>query len=273
MLCKSCTLPAAKASQDYRVSLIAMALSNGKVSFDKVIKMIDDMVKLLGEEQIGDDAKKMYCEKEIDKTEDELKEVDHEIEDLGKAIDDTTEAIATLTDEIKALEEGIVELDKSVAEATETRKEEHDDFVQELAANTAAKDILGIAKNRLNKFYNPKLYKPPPKRELTEAERITVNNGGTLAPTAAPGGIAGTGIAVFAQVAMTAPPQVIVGGCAGTQYGCCPGSEKAASGPNGEGCESPGVLNLGGCKSTLHGCCPGSEEAASGPNGEGCESP
>merc|ERR1719440_907457 len=29
-----------------------------------------------------------------------------------------------------------------------------------------------------------------------------------------------------------------VGGCAGTQYGCCPGSTTAASGPNGEGCES-----------------------------------
>jgi len=193
-------------SKDYRVSLISMALRNGKVSFDKVIKMIDDMVKLLGEEQIGDDAKKKYCEAELDKVEDELKEVDHQIEDLGKAIEDTTEMLATLADEIKALGEGIQKLDKSVAEATEARKEEHDDFVQELAANTAAKDILGIAKNRLNKFYNPKLYKPPPKRELTEAERITVNNGGTLAPTAAPGGIAGTGVTVLEQTDGAPPP-------------------------------------------------------------------
>merc|ERR1719379_248577 len=53
----------------------------------------------------------------------------------------------------------------------------------------------------MNKFYNPKLYKPPPKRELTEEERITLNMGGTLAPTAAPGGIAGTGIG-FVQVRM-----------------------------------------------------------------------
>merc|ERR1719169_410150 len=51
-----------------------------------------------------------------------------------------------------------------------------------------------MAKNRMNKFYNPKLYKPPPKRELTEEERITLNMGGTLEPTAPPGGIAGTGI-------------------------------------------------------------------------------
>merc|ERR1719159_1114732 len=62
----------------------------------------------------------------------------------------------------------------------------------------------------MNKFYNPKLYKAPPKRELTEEERVTLNIGGTLAPTAAPGGIAGTGVTVFAQINMhrdvVAPP-------------------------------------------------------------------
>merc|ERR1711959_94921 len=51
----------------------------------------------------------------------------------------------------------------------------------------------------MNKFYNPGQYKAPPKRKLTEEERITLNNGGTLAPTEAPGGIAGTGIG-FMQV-------------------------------------------------------------------------
>merc|ERR1719480_542640 len=88
------------------------------------------------------------------------------------------------------------------------RKEEHEDYVNGMASNTAAKELLGFAKNRLNKFYNPKLYKEAPKRDLTEEERITVNMGGTLAPTAAPGGIAGTGIeAMFVQgSARVAPP-------------------------------------------------------------------
>merc|ERR1719262_857320 len=59
----------------------------------------------------------------------------------------------------------------------------------------------------MQKFYNPKMYKPPPKRELSEEDRITLNMGGTLAPTAAPGGIAGTGVAVLADVsAHEAPP-------------------------------------------------------------------
>merc|ERR1719265_2664274 len=58
----------------------------------------------------------------------------------------------------------------------------------------------------MNKFYNPKLYKPPPKRELTEEERITLNMGGTLAPTNPPGGIAGTGIGLAQSGNVAAPP-------------------------------------------------------------------
>merc|ERR1712217_221970 len=68
------------------------------------------------------------------------------------------------------------------------------------AENSAAKELLGFAKNRLNKFYNPKLYKAPPKRELSEQDRIAVNFGGEAPPTDAPGGIAGTGVTAFAQI-------------------------------------------------------------------------
>merc|ERR1719231_1892095 len=59
----------------------------------------------------------------------------------------------------------------------------------------------------MNKFYNPKLYKAPPKRELSAEDRITVNMGRTLAPTQPPGGIAGTGVAALSQVAPPPPPE------------------------------------------------------------------
>merc|ERR1719456_1441644 len=177
---------------DPRLDLIELAMHGGKMGFDKIIKMIDDLVVDLKAEQGVDNDKKKYCLAEFDKAEDKKKELDLDISDLNKAIADAEESIATLKSEIAALQDGIKKLDKSVAEATATRKEEHDDYVETLAANTAAKDLLGFAKNRLNKFYNPKLYKAPPKRELSEEDRITVNMGGTLAPTAAPGGIAGT---------------------------------------------------------------------------------
>merc|ERR550537_388779 len=100
---------AGKGGKDFRLELIAMALHGGKVSFEKVIKMIDDMVALLGKEQIDD----------------EEKELNIAIEDLEKAIADHKGTIATLTEELAALADGIKELDKSVAEATEQRKEEH----------------------------------------------------------------------------------------------------------------------------------------------------
>merc|ERR550514_450162 len=196
----------ATGQRDFRLQLIETALHSGKISFEKVIKMIDDMVALLAEEQTTDDEKKAYCEAEIDKTEDEEKELNHKIEDLEKAIADAKEAAAKLAEEIEALVEGIKALDKAVAEATEQRKEDHEDFVETLAANNAAKDIIAIAKNRLNKFYNPKMYKPAPKRELTKEERITVSLGGTAPPTAAPGGIAGTGVTALEQEKDAPPP-------------------------------------------------------------------
>merc|ERR1711966_315712 len=114
-----------------------------------------------------------------------------------------------LVEEIDALESAIKALDKSVAEATETRKEENAEYKELMANDGAAKELLEFAKNRLNKFYNPKLYKPLAKRELSEEDQLTVSMGGTLAPTAAPGGIAGTGITAFSQVAPPPPPEAM----------------------------------------------------------------
>merc|ERR1719463_438187 len=112
---------------DPRLDLLALSLRSRKVSFAKVIAMIDDMVALLAKEQADDEAQKLYCEESIDKAEDDIKELEHAIGNLESSIADTKEAIATLTEEIKALIDGI-------AEATETRKEENEDFVENMAA-------------------------------------------------------------------------------------------------------------------------------------------
>merc|ERR1711924_418130 len=62
-----------KGSGDFRLNLIALALKGKKVSFDKVLTMIDDMVSLLKKEQVDDNDKKEYCENMIDQTEDKVK--------------------------------------------------------------------------------------------------------------------------------------------------------------------------------------------------------
>jgi len=192
--------------KDTRLDLLEMALHGGKVGFEKIITMIDDLVAVLKKEQADDDAKQQYCETEFDTSDDKKKSLEHSIADLEKVIADAEETIATLASEISALEDSIKALDKDVATQTEQRKDEHAEFVKTLADNNAAKDILGFAKNRLNKFYNPKLYVPPPKRELTEDEQITVGFGGTLAPTPPPAGIAGTGIGLVQDKVAPPPP-------------------------------------------------------------------
>ena len=95
--------------------------------------MVDNMVTLLGKEQLDDNDKKEYCEALIDRTEDSLKALELKVSDLGKAIADHKESVATLAEEIEALGDGIKALDKQVAEATEERKEEHEDNTETLA--------------------------------------------------------------------------------------------------------------------------------------------
>merc|ERR1719460_953853 len=193
-----------------QIGFIALALEGKKVGFEKVIKMIDDMIATLKIEQADDDAKKEYCAKELDAADDKKKGLERAVSDLETAIENAKEDIAKLGEEIATLKAGIKELDKNVLEATEQRKEENEDFKELMASDTAAKELMKFAKNRLNKFYNPKMYKAPPKTELSREDRIVENMSGTAAPTEAPGGIAGTGIEVFAQVSQhshrEAPP-------------------------------------------------------------------
>jgi predicted nucleic acid-binding Zn-ribbon protein len=145
---------------DPRLDFIVLSLrSKAAGHFDKIMTMIDDMVILLGEEQVEDDMKKAFCEKALDKTEDEVKELERKVSDLVKAQDDAKDALATLTDEIKALAEGIEKLDKQVADANEQRHEENTEYKESMAANGAAKKLLELAKDRLAQFYTPKLAK------------------------------------------------------------------------------------------------------------------
>merc|ERR1719337_749181 len=113
------------------------------------------------EEQVEDDNKKEYCETSMDQAEDKLKALERAEGKLETAISEAKESITTFKEEIAALGAGIKDLDKSVAEATELRQEENSDHKTLMVNNQAAKELLGFAKNRLNKFYNPKLYKPP----------------------------------------------------------------------------------------------------------------
>merc|ERR1719217_665340 len=113
-------------------------------NFGEVIKMIDDMVVLLGKQQDEDD-----------KSEDEEKAAKTKLGQLDAALAEATDAIVSLSEEISVLTKGIGELDYAVAEATEQRKEEHAEFIETVQLNEAAIGLVGKAKKRLQKFYSP----------------------------------------------------------------------------------------------------------------------
>merc|ERR1719174_3264192 len=86
-----------------RLDFIALALHGKKIGFEKVIKMIDDMVSLLKSEQADDDNKKEYCAAQADQLDDKKKGLEKTISDAEAAIDDAEESIKALTGEIEAL--------------------------------------------------------------------------------------------------------------------------------------------------------------------------
>merc|ERR1719324_183654 len=147
--------------------------SKGKAKgLESVIKMIDDMVVLLGKDQKEDDKSKVFCEDELEKTTDEQTAAKEKKAAIEAEIAEATDAVSALADEIATLEQDIKDLDKTVAQATEQRKEEHEDFNEMQQLNEAAMQLIEKAKNRLQKFYNPTLYKAPPKTEMTMEEKI-----------------------------------------------------------------------------------------------------
>merc|ERR1719199_1448788 len=160
-----------------RLALLQYSLRAKSVDFSKIVAQIDGMIAVLGEEQKTDDETKTFCSKEISTKDAEQKDTEEAIAQSTAAIEEMTEQSATLASEMASLQKEIKDLDKAVAEATEQRKNEHSEFLTFQTENNAALQLIEKAKNRLNKFYRPNLYKEAPKRELTEEEKSLAASG------------------------------------------------------------------------------------------------
>merc|ERR550514_2143507 len=99
---------------------------------------------------------------------------------LTSQIEEVMDSADEMAEKIKSLQEGVASLDKDVAEATEQRKKEHDEYTENVKMTEIALELIGKAKNRLQKFYNPTLYKAPPKKEMTMEEKIIASGSSAL---------------------------------------------------------------------------------------------
>jgi len=129
-----------------------------------VSDIIDGMIKLMKQEQGNDDSEYATCQRRLADGADKLRDLNRKVKGLDREVDERKEIVSTMDGAIKSLTANIEALDETVKEATSQRQSEHAAYVDAMSQNNAAKDILGVAKNRLNKFYNPKHFKGPKKQ-------------------------------------------------------------------------------------------------------------
>merc|ERR1719375_2939174 len=128
----------------------------------------------------AEDTQKPWCNGEFEKSAREDKAEHKEISMLDAEMQEETDQIAALEEEIKPLAGENADLDKSVVEATEQRKEEHAEYLEGAQLAQTAIALIEKAKQRLVKFYNPVLYKAPPKTEMTMEEKIIAAGSASL---------------------------------------------------------------------------------------------
>ena len=75
---------------------MTLALHGNKITFDKVIKMIDAMVETLKKEQKNDDYKKEYCTMQLNLKDGKRKAVSRALSDAETAIESLKQLKATL---------------------------------------------------------------------------------------------------------------------------------------------------------------------------------
>merc|ERR1719160_790130 len=170
---------AAMNNKDHAVQAMLLAMKSKlhakagtAVDFGAVVKMVDEMVAVLAGQQKDDVKQKDFCIAELTKSEAEMKATQDKVTSLQATMEEMTDAISDAEATIEELKASIAAVDKDVATATETRKEEHAEYLENVKMTETAIELVGKAKNRLAKFYNPSVYKAPPKTEMSMEDKI-----------------------------------------------------------------------------------------------------
>merc|ERR1719310_71943 len=138
-------------------AVLALAAQAQLDAFEKVKKMIDEMVAVLKKDQEDEVKHRDFCVEEFDENEKQTLVKSNEIKDLEGLIAKSESTMKTLTEEMAALKDSIKEMQKQMAKASEEREAENHEFQTVVADQVATQDILKKALKRLESFYKKAL--------------------------------------------------------------------------------------------------------------------
>jgi len=133
--------------------LASLAVRASDDPFNKVKKMIKDLIVRLMEEANEEAEHKGWCDTELSTNEQTRKEKTEAVETLHAEIDQLESSIAKLTEDITELTKAVAELDAAMAKATKLRSEEKATNTETIADSEAAQTAVAQALTVLKDFY------------------------------------------------------------------------------------------------------------------------
>jgi len=133
--------------------LSALAVRASADPFEKVKKMIKDLIVRLMEEANDETEHKGWCDAELSTNEQTRKEKTESVETLHAEIDQLEASSAKLAEEITELTKSVTELDAAMAEATKLRSEEKEKNEQTITDAQEAQTAVSQALTVLSDFY------------------------------------------------------------------------------------------------------------------------
>merc|ERR1719146_433666 len=133
------------------LSMVATKVREGP--FDKVKKMIKDLIVRLMEDATQESEHKGWCDTELGTNKQTREDKSEDVDMLVAKKDQLTADIAKLSDQIAAISDDIAEIDAAVAEATKVRGEEKAKNTQTVADAQEAQIAVAAAIQVLSQFY------------------------------------------------------------------------------------------------------------------------
>eukprot|EP00933_Yihiella_yeosuensis_P039834 TRINITY_DN33_c0_g1_i7.p1 TRINITY_DN33_c0_g1~~TRINITY_DN33_c0_g1_i7.p1 ORF type:complete len:705 (+),score=261.77 TRINITY_DN33_c0_g1_i7:85-2199(+) len=145
-----------KSTKDTRLLALSIRLASSKSEghFDEVFTKIDEMVKVIDEEQASDEAKKKQCLDDLAQDTADVKQTKEDIEHLTNEITALNDDVEEIKMEIMNKKREIAEIANELSEATKMREEEHAEAKKAREEDEVAMQTIEAAAKLIADFYN-----------------------------------------------------------------------------------------------------------------------